>query len=244
MAVTPRPATTSATSSPCARTTRDGTRARPAPTANAHPAPPASPSWRPPQGRANFFWPRRPRSRACVWSRPRARPRERAPPVELAAADFEFRAGRGGDPSSWPTAPAPLSVTPLPAWRDSGAARYAITWADGAIRNTWLQVTVKANASTGLSRPARFTFGNLAGETGDAASPPRVSALDPDAVRRNLTRAGAGAAPAYDFNLDGRVNALDVAAVRSSLGRSLAAPTPAAPPAASTAVRPTAARRF
>ena len=71
-----------------------------------------------------------------------------------------------------------------------------------------------------------------------------MSALDPAAVRRNLTRAGAGAAPAYDFNLDGRVNALDVAAVRSSLGRSLAAPTPAAPPAASTAVRPTAARRF
>ena len=71
-----------------------------------------------------------------------------------------------------------------------------LTFADGAIRNTWLRVTVLANARTGLARPDVFYFGNLVGETGEVAA------------------AATGAVPAAS---GGRVNALDLGAVKRAL---------------------------
>jgi hypothetical protein len=101
---------------------------------------------------------------------------------------------------------------------------YALTWPDGAIRNTWVRVTVKANANTGLAAPDVFYFGNLVGETGDSASPLRVGALDLAGTRARLGDS-AGLDSHFDHNHDGVVNALDLAAVRSGMGRSLGAIT-------------------
>jgi hypothetical protein len=141
----------------------------------------------------------------------------------LGADDFEFKVGAGGDPAGWENAPAPLAVTRVPGWEGAGAARYEITWPENAIRNQWLQVTVKADANTRLTQPDVFTFGSLVAETGDEASPLRVSALDLAGVRRALNSTAKLDSP-YDFNRDGRVNALDLALARRSLGNSLAAP--------------------
>ena len=107
---------------------------------------------------------------------------------------------------------------------------FALIWPAGAIKNTWLRVTVKATPNTGLAAPDVFYFGNLVGETGDAATPLRVSPLDLVATRRNSTptRSAALDSP-YDHNLDGRVNALDVAAVRAGYGRALSAVQAPAP---------------
>jgi hypothetical protein len=114
---------------------------------------------------------------------------------------------------------------------------------DGAVKNTWLRVTVKPTAHTGLTQPDVFSFGNLVGETGDGnVAPFRVSALDLSAVKRALNTTS-DLAGRVDFNRDGRVNALDLAVARGSLNRSLgttagaapfaiaAMPTPAAPAA-------------
>ena len=66
-----------------------------------------------------------------------------------------------------------------------GSGRVTITWADGAIRNEWLQVTVNPTAVTGLTAPDVFYFGNLVGDTGDAA-------LSVDAADVLATRSAGG----------------------------------------------------
>jgi hypothetical protein len=85
--------------------------------------------------------------------------------TDVTADDFEFRVGNNATPGTWALAPGPLSVTERPSGLAGGSTRVSIVWADGAIRNQWLQVTVKANANTRLSQPDVFYFGNLAGET-------------------------------------------------------------------------------
>jgi hypothetical protein len=115
-------------------------------------------------------------------------------------------------------APAPEGIAIIASPIPEEPSHIVVGWADGAIRNTWLRVTVKATANTGLAAPDVFYFGNLVGETGDDATPLRVGALDLAGARG----AGSGDAPItsrYDFNRDGVVNALDVAAVRSNYGR-------------------------
>ena len=109
-----------------------------------------------------------------------------------------------------------------------GASRIMLLWPEGAIRNTWVQVTVPANARTGLTSPDVFYFGNLVGETGDTATPLRVGALDLAGVRRVLNTNATLTSP-YDVNRDGRINALDLSAVRQNQTRSIA---PLAPPPA------------
>jgi hypothetical protein len=52
----------------------------------------------------------------------------------------------------------------------AGTDRVTLICPDGAVKNTWLQVTVLANQRTGLSTPESFYFGSLVGETGDGAT--------------------------------------------------------------------------
>ena len=160
-----------------------------------------------------------------------------APPRELTAADFDFRAGCTGDPSAWPAAAQP-SVTLLPAWRAGPAsARYALTWPDGAAANTWLRVTVKANANTGLAAPDVFYFGNLVGDIGGRGAP-TVDAADLARTRAAVGKTSAAALANYDFNRDGAITAADALLVRTNQRRSLPLFTaPSAAAAATTQAR-------
>lgn len=142
----------------------------------------------------------------------------------LSASDFIFRAGAGGDPASWVEAPVPAQIAVRRSAIPEQPARVTLVWPDGAIRNQWLQVTVKANANTGLSSPDRFSFGNLVGETGDDAGPLRVSAADLLAVRRNLF-SSSPVTGRHDFDRDGRVSVRDWVAVRANQLHSLTPPT-------------------
>jgi ELWxxDGT repeat protein len=129
----------------------------------------------------------------------------------LSADDFELSSA------------APDSISVRRGAGANGSDRVTLAWAQG-VRNGWLRVMVKATAATGLSSPDVFSFGNLVGETGDASTPGRVSALDLVTVRRAAFSAAPITSP-LDLNRDGRVNALDLAAVRGALGRVLALPT-------------------
>jgi ELWxxDGT repeat protein len=149
--------------------------------------------------------------------------------ADLDADDFEFRVGAGGDPSAWALAPAPLSITERIPPALAAPTRVTIIWPDGAIRNRWLRVTVKANADTHLSSPDVFYFGSLIAETGDAGPSLAVTAADVFRTRAATSRAAATADNPFDHNRDGRVNATDVAIARDNLGRQLAA-IPAASP--------------
>jgi ELWxxDGT repeat protein len=138
----------------------------------------------------------------------------------LSASDFVFRTVTRPTAAGWSDAPAPSSVTVRRGAGAGSSDRVTLIWPDGAIKNTWLQVTVKANEHTGLLAPDVFYFGNLVGETGDSAAAARVSALDLAAVKRQLNAASALSGRS-DFNRDGRVNALDLSAARGGLFREL-----------------------
>ncbi len=109
----------------------------------------------------------------------------------ISAADFTFRIGNSSSTTSWTAAPAPISVVTTPGGGTGDSNRIAITWADGAITNTWLQITVKADGNTGLASPDVFYFGNEIGSTGDLLASPAVTATDQILARNNTLGDGA-----------------------------------------------------
>ena len=125
--------------------------------------------------------------------------------------DFIFKIGNDDTPANWPDAPAPVSI-------DATDSRITLTWPDGAIRNTWLEVTVLATENTGLDTADVFYFGNAVGETGDCSANAKVDMIDVLMARQypqpffdpamidNL----------YDFNRDRRVNAIDALIARNN----------------------------
>ena len=108
------------------------------------------------------------------------------------------------------------------------AARYAITFPDGAVQNTWLRVTVKATANTGLGADDVFYFGNLVGDTG--ASLFRVDTSDYIVTLGSLNKT-AGLSARTDFDRDGRTNGADLLIARRSRGGTLSRPEPQPPTA-------------
>jgi hypothetical protein len=141
-------------------------------------------------------------------------------------------------------APAPLSITRRPGAGANGSDRLTIIWRDGAIRNRWLEVTVKPTADTNLSAPHVFLFGSLVGETGTAPVGAKwtVDGADLSRVRAAARRAATSTTDALDFDRDGVIGPRDVSIVRSSVGHSLlAAPLAAAARSAAAAGAPQAA---
>jgi hypothetical protein len=124
----------------------------------------------------------------------------------------------------------------------SGSDRITLTWDDGALADGWLEVTVKADDRTGLSRPDTFVFGNLRGDTGNDAGAPKVDAADLARTRAAIGSRGGPGSP-VDHNCDGRVDALDLAIVRRALFNSLAPAEWPPPPAAQELAQQSVSRR-
>jgi hypothetical protein len=130
----------------------------------------------------------------------------------LTAADFSFLVGNGdpgGGPWSAPAAQPAVSVR-----RGAGAGgsdRVTLVWPDGAVKKTWLQVTVKANANTGLPSPDVFYFGSAPGESGNFATAALVNFTD-ELAARHRPRGASNPAPVtfnWDYNRDRRVDSRD-----------------------------------
>jgi len=136
-------------------------------------------------------------------------------PAALGADDFELRVGNDHDPSQWPAAPDPLSITIHPGDGAEGSDRVMISWADGAIVGQWLRVTVKANDDTGLDADDTFYFGNAPGESGNSDSDALVTAADIVSARDVVGLHGASIQHRYDFNRDRQVDAADSVIVRN-----------------------------
>ena len=110
----------------------------------------------------------------------------------------------------------------------NGAERVSFTWADGAIRNAWLQVTVEALSGDRVVGTDVFYYGNLPGETGDLAGPAattRVNAVDLALTRAALLTRPAAIDNRFDHNRDGLVNVLDLAVARANRFAALTAPS-------------------
>ena len=138
-----------------------------------------------------------------------------APTLGTVGNFFEFRVGNDNTPSGWATAPAPTGLTYDTNIDAAGTDRIYLTWADGAIVNTWLEVRALANASTGLSTPDVSYIGNAIGEVGNSTSDARVNLVDVGLTRGNQTGfTTALITNNYDFDRDGRVNLVDVGLAR------------------------------
>jgi len=132
--------------------------------------------------------------------------------------DFEFRVGNDDGPNAWDEATLPTSITISSHAGYGGSARITLTWADGTIKNQWLQVKVLDTANTGLPSADVFYFGNAVGESGDSAADAKVNAADVFLTRNNPHNL-LNPAPIefrYDFNRDGRVNATDMLIAREN----------------------------
>ena len=128
------------------------------------------------------------------------------------AADFAFKVGNDANPAGWLTAPAPTSVTVRLGAGAGGSDRVTIIWADNAIANQWLQLTVLGTANTGLGGDDVFYFGNTIGETGNSPSDAEVTPTDEIAVRNDphtLVQSPAGITNTQDFNRDRKVGPTD-----------------------------------
>jgi subtilisin-like proprotein convertase family protein len=143
----------------------------------------------------------------------------------ITANDFVFKVGNNNSPGNWAAAVGPGAVSTRAAAGIGGSDRVELTWADGAIQKTWLEVVVKGNdalgglnTNTGLAASRVFYFGSAAADTGFGdATDFLTSAIDEQLVRDNPAGHGNPAAitSPYDFNRDGLVNAIDQASVRN-----------------------------
>ncbi|MEE8451314.1 MAG: hypothetical protein V3R99_05340, partial [Thermoguttaceae bacterium] len=145
--------------------------------------------------------------------------------AEAATSDFEFRVGNSNNPDTWRSsfdavnpAPLPTAIMVFPGAGVGGSDRVAIIWPDNAIKNQWLQVTVKATANTGLLDDDIFYFGNAPGEAGDNAVNTIVNATD-EVVVRNFRHGPLNPATIddrYDYNRDGLVDGVDQIIARNN----------------------------
>jgi hypothetical protein len=134
----------------------------------------------------------------------------------ITATDFAVKVGNNNSPATWTVGPSPTSVTLRAGAGVGGSDRYTLIWASGAIARQWAQITVLANANTGLTANDVFYFGNAIGEVGNSTANAIVSSGDEAAVRVNFTT-GLGAVPVtspYDINKDRFVQISDAALSR------------------------------
>ncbi|HVT82644.1 MAG TPA: choice-of-anchor D domain-containing protein, partial [Phycisphaerae bacterium] len=130
-------------------------------------------------------------------------------------SDFVFKTGNDSSTSSWIAATLPVSVTTRSGQGAGGSSRIELTWADNAIQDQWLQVTVKATANTGLSSDVTFYFGNAIGEAGTTPADAKVNATDELAARFGATPSALISSP-VDFNRDGIVDGTDQTLARAN----------------------------
>ncbi len=167
------------------------------------------------------------------------------PTGTLTASDFTFRmstqAGANNTPSTWQSAPAPVSVSVRPGAGVGGSDRVELIWAGGAITNRWLEVIVEGNdvvggynTNTGLAQSDRSYFGNRIGDTGSGSPTLAITSATDEIATRGNPGFGAAITNLYDFDRSGLVSAVDSLISRNNLG-TLTKINIAVPPAAPTA---------
>ena len=140
--------------------------------------------------------------------------------TNLTASNFTFKMGTTTNKTTWVTAPNPSSVNVFPGAGVNGSTRIELIWPAATIRNTWLQVTMNANANTGLASPDVFYFGNLVGDTMNSGGTAAVTGSDILSTRAQLAIYAGQTVPidsTTDFNRDGHVTGSDVLIARAAL---------------------------
>lgn len=131
--------------------------------------------------------------------------------------DFEFKFGNEDNVDNWLTLSPNVTLTVDAGQGTDGSDRVLLEFGNGEITNGWLQVRVKASATTGLDTDNVFYFGNAIGETGNDPGNAIVNLSDIALTRSNQTGfSTTDVLDLYDFNRDARVNLADVSLARSN----------------------------
>ena len=111
--------------------------------------------------------------------------------VTFSASDFQFKVGNTSNSSTWSTGPAPTAVA---TWTGTNGDTFAdIVWANNAIQEEWLQVTVLADTNTHLASNFMFYYGSEIGATGISTATTgngpviRVTSADVVATQNNAS---------------------------------------------------------
>ena len=136
----------------------------------------------------------------------------------ITANDFVFKIGNNNTPSSWATAPAPVSVTVRAGAGVNGSDRIELIWANGAIKHDWLEVQMLANTDTKLTAPYTFFFGSAAGDDLVGETTTAFTNSTDDIGARNHPGSAVPITNIYDYDKDGFVNSSDQLVARSNSG--------------------------
>jgi len=142
----------------------------------------------------------------------------------LNASDFQFQMSPQGafdqgdnPPSGWVDVPAPAAVTVTPGSPD----QVVIQWADNAIQNRWLRITILATTNTGLSQPEVYYIGHLLGETTGPTNGFYTVAFGDITPIRAQTGSTVDSSSFADIDKNGTVSFADISAMRSNVGTQL-----------------------
>jgi len=142
--------------------------------------------------------------------------------TNTSTSDFLFATWNGATSNGFMALSIQPVITVISGGRSGGSTRVKIEFADNAIRNTWLRVTVLANANTGLTSNDVFYFGHAVADVnvGNSGSPIIVQSdsADTTAIRQNLSISNDSVSVSniYDLNKDGRVNLTDLSIARQN----------------------------
>ena len=137
----------------------------------------------------------------------------------ITASDFVFKVGNDNSPTGWAAAPAPSAVSVVMGGGDGGGDRIIVTWPNGSITNTWLEVQLLATANTGLAEADVHFWGNKIADSGTSTPATTFSTTTTDSIQVFATLgAGKPITDLRDYNRDGQVSTTDSLIVFSSLG--------------------------
>ena len=144
----------------------------------------------------------------------------------LSADDFTFRVGESNDLGTWTSAPAPSSILVRPGAGVSGSSRVEIIWDDGAIANSWLEVTLEGddaaggfNTDTGLAESDTFYFGSRLGDAlSNSPASLFVTNVSDEIGARNNVSGNVPITNVYDFDRNGLINVADQIVARNNIG--------------------------
>jgi hypothetical protein len=144
--------------------------------------------------------------------------------LDTVAEDFSFKVGNNNLPSAWTAAPTPNSVSVRANFDGSGTDRVYITWADGAIKNQWIEIQVLPSARTGLPDGATdqdfYYFGSKIGDIGNPTAKQFTTTASRDAAA--IVAGGLGPATGIsdprDIDKSATIDQADRAAALANLG--------------------------
>jgi hypothetical protein len=131
--------------------------------------------------------------------------------ITFKVAPTAFIAGSYNQLSTWTAAPTPTAISVRMGAGTNSSDRLEITWATNAIKNTWLEVDLLADANTGLSSPDIFYFGSAAGDSGlgDTSSLAKVDINDANPPNANILGLTTQVFQILDYTKDGKVDGND-----------------------------------